>query len=170
MCHLRTYTYIHTYFTVRLFFYFVFKRITEFVYKLDQKIEYTMVLRIAVTIHGVPEKFLIVCEKGQETVEWLCKTAYNRFIDRYTDTHHPYYFLARRLTDRSILSLTEPVENVLKDNESVEIGINLLIFLLVIRKTTSIHLDVAQRFDDRIISTSTYAFFEFDFLFRLLFF
>ncbi len=37
-----------------------------------------MVYRIPVTIHGISEKFLILCETGNETIQWLCETAYVR--------------------------------------------------------------------------------------------
>jgi len=112
-----------------------------------------MVFRIPITIHGVPEKFLIVCETGQETIEWLCRTAYNRYNDRYTDTHHPYCFFARRLTDRSMLSMNDSVEKVLKDNESVEIG--RIFEKKSIEEMKIFYLDVGMRLDDELISTST---------------
>lgn len=81
-----------------------------------------MVLRIPVTIHGIPEKFLIVCETGNETIQWLCETAYTRYIEKYVDKVLPYYFLARRTTDRSLLSPHDHVQHILKDNEPIEIG------------------------------------------------
>jgi len=81
-----------------------------------------MVFRIPVTIHGVPEKFLIVCETGNETIQWLCEIAYKRYIEKYTDKFIPYYFVARRIADRSLLSLEDCVQQVLKDNEPIEIG------------------------------------------------
>ncbi|CAF1208876.1 unnamed protein product [Rotaria sordida] len=82
-----------------------------------------MVLRIPVTIHSVPEKFLIVCETGRETIQWLCETAYKRYIEKCKDKTIPYYFVARRADDRCLLSLNDRVEHVLKDNESIKIDI-----------------------------------------------
>jgi hypothetical protein len=81
-----------------------------------------MVFRIPVTIHSVPEKFLIVCETGTETIQWLCETAYKRYIEKYTDKFIPYYFVARRTADRSLLSRNDRVQLVLNDNEPIEIG------------------------------------------------
>jgi hypothetical protein len=81
-----------------------------------------MAFRIPVTIHGVPEKFLVVCETGNETIQWLCETAYNRCVERYIDKTPPNYFVARRSSDRSLLSLKDPVQHVLKDNEPIDIG------------------------------------------------
>jgi hypothetical protein len=81
-----------------------------------------MVFRIPVTLHSVPEKFLIVCETGDETIQWLCETAYKRYLEKYTDKSTPYYFVARRTADRSLLSLKDRVQHVLSDNEPIEIG------------------------------------------------
>ena len=81
-----------------------------------------MVLRIPVTVHGVPEKFLIVCETGQETVQWLCETAYHRCREKYIDRTIPYAFIVRRLSDRCLLALTDRVGQVLSDNEPIQIG------------------------------------------------
>lgn len=81
-----------------------------------------MVLRISVTIHGVPEKFLIACTDGQKTIQWLCETAYNRYTETYFAKTVPCCFVARRMTDRSLLSLEDHVEDILDDNEGVEIG------------------------------------------------
>ena len=81
-----------------------------------------MILRIPVTIHNIPEKFLIVCETGNETVQWLCETAYNRCLEKHIDKKTPFYFVARRGADRCLLSLQDLVQHVLKDNESIEIG------------------------------------------------
>ncbi len=81
-----------------------------------------MVFRIPVTIHSIPEKFLIVCETGNETIQWLCETAYKRYVEKYTNKLLPYYFVARRTSDRSLLSLKDCVQHVLKDNEPIEIG------------------------------------------------
>ncbi len=81
-----------------------------------------MVLRIPVTLHGIPEKFLIVCETGDETIQWLCDTAYKRYTEIYTDKFIPFYFVARRKADRSLLSLTDRVQQTLLDNEPIEIG------------------------------------------------
>jgi hypothetical protein len=81
-----------------------------------------MVLRIPVTVHSIPEKFLIICETGDETIQWLCETAYKRYIEKYTDKSTPYYFVARRSADRCLLSMKDHVQHVLGDNEPIEIG------------------------------------------------
>ena len=81
-----------------------------------------MVLRIPVTIQGVPEKFLIVCETGQETIQWLCEAAYHRCQEKYIDRTIPYAFIVRRLSDRSLLALTDQVGQILSDNEPIQIG------------------------------------------------
>ena len=81
-----------------------------------------MVIRIPVRIHGVPDKFLIVCESGKETIRWLCETAYKRFGDIYMPQMELSNFVARRVADRCLLSLNDLVHHALKDNESVEIG------------------------------------------------
>jgi len=81
-----------------------------------------MVFRIPVTIHSVPEKFLIVCETGNETIQWLCETAYKRYSEKYIDKIILNNFVARRTADRSLLSLDDRVQQVLKDNEPIEIG------------------------------------------------
>jgi hypothetical protein len=81
-----------------------------------------MVFRIPVTIHSIPEKFLIVCETGNETIQWLCETAYQRYTEKYTDKLVPYFFVARRAADRSLLSLKDCVQDLLKDNEPIIIG------------------------------------------------
>jgi hypothetical protein len=81
-----------------------------------------MVFRIPVTFHGIPEKFLIVCETGDETIQWLCETAYNRYKEKCTDKVVTNTFSVRRAVDRSLLSLTDRVRQVLKDNESIKIG------------------------------------------------
>ena len=79
-------------------------------------------IRISATIHGTAEKFLIACPTGQETIQWLCETAYNRYRDIYMDRVISSVYRARRATDRSLLSLTDRVELVLKDNDSIHIG------------------------------------------------
>jgi hypothetical protein len=81
-----------------------------------------MVIRIPVTIHGTPEKFLIVCETGNETVQWLCETAYKRFGEKYVTRVLLGDFTARRVVDRCLLSLNDPIQHVLTDNEPIEIG------------------------------------------------
>ena len=81
-----------------------------------------MLFRIPVTIHSIPEKFLILCETGKETIQWLCETAYNRYAEKYHDTTVPHHFVARRMIDSSLLSLNDHVQKILKDNESIEIG------------------------------------------------
>ena len=81
-----------------------------------------MVIRIPVTLHSIPEKFLIVCETGDETVHWLCENAYKRYMDKYNDQTKPFYLVARRMVDRSLLPLDDRVQEVLKDNEPIEIG------------------------------------------------
>ncbi|CAF3775334.1 unnamed protein product [Adineta steineri] len=80
-----------------------------------------MVFRIPVTIHSIPEKFLIVCETGNETIQWLCETAYSRYIDRCNNKIPFSDFVARRSSDRSLLSMNDCVQHVLKDDEPVEI-------------------------------------------------
>ncbi|CAF3886757.1 unnamed protein product [Rotaria magnacalcarata] len=60
-----------------------------------------MVLRIPITIHGVQEKFLIVCTDGQKTIRWLCETAYQRYTEKYNIKITNRCFVARRLTDRN---------------------------------------------------------------------
>ncbi|CAF0952561.1 unnamed protein product [Rotaria sp. Silwood1] len=96
-----------------------------------------MVFRIPVTIHSIPEKFLIVCETGHETIQWLCEKAYKIYTEKYHDKTVPYYFVARRSYDRCLLSLDDHIEHVLKDNESIEI-------------------DIAKQFDDDdSLSTAT---------------
>ena len=82
----------------------------------------TMVLRIPVTLHSVPEKFLIVCENGNETIRWLCENAYKRYMEIYKDQTIPFYLVARRTVDRSVLPMKGRVKEVLKDNEPIEIG------------------------------------------------
>jgi hypothetical protein len=111
-----------------------------------------MVMRISATIHGTSEKFLIVCPTGEETIQWLCEAAYNRYREIYTDRVIPYLYRARRATDRSLLSLTDRVELVLKDNDSVHIG---RIDSLTPRSCSTRILDVAKRFDDADSSTPT---------------
>ena len=81
-----------------------------------------MVLRIPVTLHSVPEKFLIVCESGNETIQWLCESAYKRYMETYNDQTIPFYLNARRTVDRRVLALEEHVRAVLNDNEPIEIG------------------------------------------------
>ncbi len=91
-----------------------------------------MIFRIPVIIHSVPEKFLILCETGNETIQWLCETTYKRYMGKYFRKFIPYYFIARRAADRSLLSLDDRVEQVLKDNESIEIGMTFrLLFKLI---------------------------------------
>ncbi|CAM4780222.1 unnamed protein product [Rotaria magnacalcarata] len=80
-----------------------------------------MVLRIPITIHGVQEKFLIVCTDGQKTIRWLCETAYQRYTEKYNIKITNRCFVARRLTDRSLLSLDDHIEQVLDDNEAIAI-------------------------------------------------
>ncbi|CAF1055218.1 unnamed protein product [Adineta ricciae] len=80
-----------------------------------------MVIRIPVTIHGAPDKFLIVCESGKETVRWLCETAYKKFGDKYVPQMKLCNFVARRMADRCLLSLNDLVHDALKDDEPVEI-------------------------------------------------
>ncbi|CAF2101194.1 unnamed protein product [Rotaria magnacalcarata] len=82
-----------------------------------------MVYRIPVTIHGMAEKYLILCETGHEAIEWLCETAYDRYSEKYIDKTRPYCYTARRITDRSQLSLKDPVNKVLEDNEPIEIDV-----------------------------------------------
>ena len=81
-----------------------------------------MVLRIPVTLLSVPEKFLIVCESGNETIQWLCENAYKRYMETYNDQTIPFYLNARRTVDRRVLALEEHVRAVLNDNEPIEIG------------------------------------------------
>ncbi|UJR08832.1 hypothetical protein I4U23_013086 [Adineta vaga] len=81
-----------------------------------------MVSRIPVTIHGVPEKFLIVCKTGDETVRWVCETAYKK-IGKENDLQIINNFVARRAADRCLLSLNDLVRDALKDNELIEIDI-----------------------------------------------
>ena len=81
-----------------------------------------MIFRIPVTIHGVQEKFLIVCLTGNETIQWLCETAYNRYNGKYIDKIVLNNFVARRTADRSLLSLDDRVQQVLNDNQPIEIG------------------------------------------------
>ena len=107
-------------------------------------------MRISATIHGTAEKFLIACPTGQETIQWLCETAYNRYREIYSDRVIPYLYRARRTTDRSLLSLTDRVELVLKDNDSVHIG---KIESETSRSCFTYILDVAKRFDDADSST-----------------
>ena len=81
-----------------------------------------MLIRIPVTIHGVPEKFLIVSPTGEETVQWLCQTAYDRYKEKYFDRVVPVYFIARRMKDRCLLNQMDRVRDVLNDNESIQMG------------------------------------------------
>lgn len=81
-----------------------------------------MVIRIPLTIHGVPEKFLIVCESGKETIRWLCETAYRKFDDKYMPQIKLSNFVARRMADRCLLSLNDLVHDALRDDEPIEIG------------------------------------------------
>lgn len=81
-----------------------------------------MRIRIPATIHGVPEKFLLVCPTGDETIQWLCEKAYQRYQEKYVDQTIPAYFIARRLSDRCLLTQTDRVGDVLQDNESIQIG------------------------------------------------
>lgn len=81
-----------------------------------------MVIRIPVTIHGVPEKFLIVSVTGDETIQWLCETAYQRCRERYRDRIVSDEFMARRAADRCLLSPTDRIKETLVDNEPVQIG------------------------------------------------
>ncbi|CAM4838567.1 unnamed protein product [Rotaria magnacalcarata] len=80
-----------------------------------------MIFRIPVTIFGVQEKFLIVCRDDQETVQWLCEIAYQRYAEKHKTKTVNCCFVARRITDRSLLSLDDHVEQVLADNEAIEI-------------------------------------------------
>ncbi|CAF3491187.1 unnamed protein product [Rotaria socialis] len=80
-----------------------------------------MIFRIPVTILGVQEKFLIVCRDGQETVQWLCEIACQRYAEKHKTKTVNYCFVARRITDGSLLSLDDHVEQVLADNEAIEI-------------------------------------------------
>jgi hypothetical protein len=81
-----------------------------------------MVIRISVAIHGAAEKFLIACETGHETIQWICETAYNRYRERHFDRMKAISFITRRSTDRSLLAQTDQVGQILQDNDAIQIG------------------------------------------------
>lgn len=81
-----------------------------------------MVIRAVVTIHGFPEKFLIVSNEGEESIGWLCERAVERCHEQHRDIQFPNSFVARRSTDRSLLSLNDRIVDVLQDNDSIQIG------------------------------------------------
>ena len=81
-----------------------------------------MVIRVPVTIHGTSEKFLVVCETGNETVRWVCEAAYKRFNEKHVLQVLLGNYTARRIVDRCLLSLDDLVQHALADNEPIVIG------------------------------------------------
>ncbi|UJR12824.1 hypothetical protein I4U23_016998 [Adineta vaga] len=82
-----------------------------------------MVFCIPVKISHTDETFLIPCQTGKETIEWICKTAYARYTKIYSDASVCHLFMARRVSDRSRLWLDDCVEQVLKDNELIQMDV-----------------------------------------------
>lgn len=81
-----------------------------------------MVLSVSVTLFGIGETYLITCETGNETIGWLCRAAYEKYIDKYVSQTIPNQYIARRKSDRCLLSLNDLVKHILNNQEEIEIS------------------------------------------------
>ena len=81
----------------------------------------TMVLSVTVTLSSVGENLQIECKTGDETVRWLCRRAYEKYLEKYVSPTLPKQYVARRTSDRCLLFLDDRVKDVLNARETIEI-------------------------------------------------